>query len=72
MNELLKKSDFLTIHTGLNQDSFNMIGKSEFSKMKKTAYIINTARGDIINENDLAETLRKKWIAGAALDTYST
>ena len=39
--------------------------------MKKTAYIINTARGGIINENDLAETLRKKWIAGAALDTYA-
>ncbi len=63
LNEVLKKSDFLTIHTGLNQDSFNMIGKREFSKMKKTAYIIN--------ENDLAETLRKKWIAGAALDTYT-
>jgi glyoxylate reductase len=71
LNEVFKRSDFLTIHTGLNQDSFNMIGKHEFSKMKKTAYIINTARGDIINENDLAETLRKKWIAGAALDTYT-
>jgi glyoxylate reductase len=71
LDEVLMKSDFLTIHTGLNQDSFNMIGKHEFSKMKKTAYIINTARGDIINENDLAETLRKKWIAGAALDTYT-
>lgn len=71
LNKVLKKSDFLTVHTGLNQDSFNMIGKREFSKMKKTAYIINTARGDIINENDLAETLRKKWIAGAALDTYT-
>jgi glyoxylate reductase len=71
LNEVLKISDFLTIHTGLNQDSINMIGKREFSKMKKTAYIINTARGDIINENDLAEALRKKWIAGAALDTYT-
>jgi glyoxylate reductase len=71
LDEVLMKSDFLTIHTGLNQDSFNMIGKREFSKMKKTAYIINTARGNIINENDLAETLRKKWIAGAALDTYT-
>lgn len=70
LNELLRKSDFLTIHTGLNQDSSNMIGKYELSKMKNDSYLINTARGGIINENDLAEALRKKWIRGAALDTY--
>lgn len=70
LNELLRKSDFLTIHAGLNQDSYNMIGKYELSKMKNDSYIINTARGGIINENDLAEALRKKWIRGAALDTY--
>jgi glyoxylate reductase len=71
MNELLRNSDFLTIHTGLNQDSTNMLGRDEFSKMKKSSYLINTARGGIVNENDLAEALRKKWIRGAALDTYS-
>jgi glyoxylate reductase len=70
LNELLRKSDFLTIHTGLNQDSSNMIGKYQLSKMKNDSYLINTARGGIINENDLAEALRKKWIRGAALDTY--
>jgi glyoxylate reductase len=71
MNELLRNSDFLTIHTGLNQDSFNILGKDEFGKMKKDAYLINTARGGIVNENDLAEALQKKQIRGAALDTYS-
>jgi glyoxylate reductase len=70
LNELLRKSDFLTIHTGLNQDSSNMIGKYELSKMKNDSYLINTARGGIINEDDLAEALRRKWIKGAALDTY--
>ena len=70
LNELLRKSDFLTIHTGLNQDSSNMIGKYQLSKMKNDSYLINTARGGIINENDLAEALRKKWIRGAALDIY--
>ena len=70
LNELLRKSDFLTIHTGLNQDSSNMIGKYQLSKMKNDSYLINTARGGIINENDLAEALQKRWIRGAALDTY--
>ena len=45
MKELLGNSDFLTIHTGLNQDSSNMLGRDEFSKMKKSSYLINTARG---------------------------
>jgi glyoxylate reductase len=47
-----------------------MIGKYELSKMKNDSYLINTARGGIINEDDLAEALRRKWIKGAALDTY--
>jgi glyoxylate reductase len=47
-----------------------MIGKHELSKMKNNSYLINTARGGIINEYDLAEALRKNWIRGAALDTY--
>jgi glyoxylate reductase len=71
INELLRNSDFLTIHAGLNQDSFNILGRDEFCKMKKDAYLINTARGGLVNENDLAEALRKKQIRGAALDTYS-
>jgi glyoxylate reductase len=70
MGELLRISEFLTIHTGFNQDSSNMIGKDELSKMRNDAYIINTARGGIIKEKDLAEAIQKKWIRGAALDTY--
>ena len=70
MNELLRRSDFLTIHAGLNEDSSNMIAKRELRKMKKNAYLINAARGGIIEETDLAEALEKGWISGAALDTY--
>src|ERR687892_1516990 len=70
MNELPRRSDFLTIHTGLNEDSSNMIAKRELRKMKKNAYLINTARGGIVEETDLAEALEKGWISGAALDTY--
>ena len=70
MNELLRRSDFLTIHAGLNKDSSNMIAKRELRKMKKNAYLINAARGGIIEETDLAEALQKEWISGAALDTY--
>jgi glyoxylate reductase len=71
MNELLRNSDFLTIHTGLNQDSFKILGKDELCEMKKDAYLINTARGGIVDENDLVEALRKRRIRGAALDTFS-
>jgi phosphoglycerate dehydrogenase-like enzyme len=71
MNDLLRNSDFLTIHAGLNQDSFKILGKDEFCKMKKDAYLINTARGGIVNENDLVEALQKTRIRGAALDTFS-
>jgi len=47
-----------------------MIGKKEFEKMKKTAYLINAARGSVVNESDLIEALRSGTIAGAALDVY--
>jgi glyoxylate reductase len=70
MNQLLRSSDFLSIHASLNKDSFNLISKSEFRKMKKNAFLINTARGPIVKEADLTEALQKGWIAGAALDTY--
>ena len=70
MNELLRSSDFLSIHASLNKDSFNIIAKPEFRKMKKNAFLINTARGAIVKEADLVEALQKEWIAGAALDTY--
>ncbi len=70
-DELVKSADFITVHTPLTEKTENMIAKREFSTMKPSARVINCARGGIINEEDLADALRKKTIAGAALDVYS-
>jgi glyoxylate reductase len=72
LEELLQRSDFVSIHVSLNKDSFHMIDKSKIKLMKKTAFIINTSRGKIINEQDLVRALRNKTIAGAGLDVYET
>jgi glyoxylate reductase len=72
LEELLQRSDFVSIHVSLNKDSFHMIDKSKIKLMKKTSFIINTSRGKIINEQDLVRALRNKTIAGAGLDVYET
>ena len=68
--DLLKNSDIVSIHLVLGERYKNLITKKELGMMKKTAYIINTSRGPIINENDLVETLKDEKIAGAGLDVY--
>ncbi|RFU70897.1 hydroxyacid dehydrogenase [Peribacillus saganii] len=68
--ELLKSSDFITIHTDLNEHSRGMFGKLQFGMMKQNAFIVNTARGGIINENELYEALKNGEIAGAGLDVF--
>jgi len=70
LEELLQRSDFISIHVSLNKDSFHMIDESKFKLMKKTAFIINTSRGKVINEQHLISALKDKVIAGAALDVY--
>jgi glyoxylate reductase len=70
INYILEQSDFLSIHTTLNNDSFHLLDEPKFRKMKKTACIINTARGQIINESDLIKAIKNNWIAGAGLDVY--
>ncbi|MBA7612404.1 Glyoxylate/hydroxypyruvate reductase B [subsurface metagenome] len=70
LTELLQKSDFVTIHTPLTAETENLIGKEELGQMKKSAFLINTARGGIVNEKALFQALKKKWIAGAALDVF--
>lgn len=67
---LLKKSDFITLHVPLLPSTRHMIGKKEFSMMKKTAYIINTSRGPVIDEKALVRALTKKQIAGAGIDVH--
>ncbi|MEL7624389.1 MAG: NAD(P)-dependent oxidoreductase [Clostridiales bacterium] len=68
LDELLKASDFVAIHCPLTPDTRHLINKEKLQLMKSTAFIINTARGAIINEGDLIEALENKTIAGAALD----
>lgn len=70
MDKLLSASDIISIHTPFTKDTANLFDRKAFDKMKPGAYVINTARGGIINENDLKEALREKIIAGAALDVY--
>lgn len=66
--ELLKKSDFITIHAPLNENTENLFDLENLKKMKKSAFLINTARGPIIVEEDLAKALQDGIIGGAAID----
>ena len=68
--ELLKNADIISIHVVLGDRYKNLITKKDFKLMKKSAFLINTSRGSIINENDLIETLKDERIAGAGLDVY--
>ncbi len=68
--DLLKNSDIISIHLVLGERYKNLITKKELGMMKKTAFLINTSRGPIINENDLVETLKDEKIAGVGLDVY--
>jgi glycerate dehydrogenase len=68
LEALLKESDFITIHCPLTEKTKHLINKDTLKLMKPSAFIINTARGAIINEADLIDALQKGLIAGAALD----
>lgn len=68
LDELLKQSDFVSIHCPLTPETKHLINKDTLKFMKPTAFIINTSRGSIIKETDLIEALQNKTIAGAALD----
>lgn len=67
---LLKEADFISLHMPLTEETRGMIGHEEFKLMKKTAIIINTARGQVINEKALVDALKNKEIWGAGLDVY--
>lgn len=67
---LLQQSDFITLHTPLTPETRHLIGEQELAQMKKTAILINTARGAVIDEAALTESLMKREIAGAALDVF--
>lgn len=72
VEELFKNSDFLSFHCPLTPQTANLVNKDNIKLMKKTAYIINTARGPVVNEDDLAWALNNYMIAGAAMDVLSS
>lgn len=70
LSELLKKSDFVSIHLPLTKQTHHLIGKQELRMMKRTAILVNTARGPIVDEHALVRALKEQWIFGAGLDVY--
>lgn len=68
LDTLLSESDFISLHCVLTENTKGMINQSTINKMKETSYLINTARGHLVDENDLYKALKEKQIAGAALD----
>ena len=70
LDELLTRADFVSIHCPLSEQTRNLIGDRELSMMKSTSYLINTARGGIVDESALAKALASQSIAGAALDCF--
>ena len=70
MNALLAEADFVSVHVPLLPETRGLFNGATFAKMKPTAYLINTARGPVVNEAALVAALKKKQIAGAALDVY--
>lgn len=70
LDELLATSDVVTLHVPLSASTRHMIGARELSLMRRTAYLVNTARGPVVDEAALAAALRAGTIAGAALDVY--
>ncbi|GBC71465.1 Hydroxypyruvate reductase [Candidatus Calditenuaceae archaeon HR02] len=71
LEKLLSEADYITIHVPLTEVTRGMIGERELRMMKKTAYLINTARGQIIDQEALKRALKEEWIAGAALDVFA-
>jgi len=70
LNTLLESADFVTCHVPATPETKHMLNAERFTKMKPTAYLINTSRGEIIDENSLYDALKDGKIAGAALDVF--
>jgi phosphoglycerate dehydrogenase-like enzyme len=71
LREVLAESDFVSLHSALTPQSRGLIGEAELRAMKPSAYLINTARGALVDEEALVRALQEGWIAGAALDAFT-
>lgn len=70
LDDVFAAADFISVHAKVTPDTVGMVGRAQFAKMKPDAYFINTSRGALIDQEALVEVLRKKAIAGAALDVF--
>jgi len=70
LDELLTKSDFVSIHAPLTQATRHLIGEKELKKMKRSSFLINTSRGQLVDQKALVSVLKEKLIAGAGLDVF--
>lgn len=71
LETLLRKADFISLHVPLTSETRGLIGERELKLMKPTAYLINTSRGPVVDEEALYRALKEGWIAGAGLDVFS-
>lgn len=72
LDELLRQADFISLHPSLNDNTRSVVNAETIARMKPGVYLINTARGPLVVDADLAEALRQGHIAGAALDVYTS
>jgi len=70
VDTIFKTADFITINTPLTKETHHLVDEKKLKMMKKTAYLINNARGPIVDQNALYKALKERWIAGAALDVF--
>ncbi len=70
LDDVLEQADFVSVHVALNAATRHLIGRGQLARMKPTAYLINTARGAVVDEGALVEVLERGGIAGAGLDVY--
>ncbi len=70
LDRLLEESDYVSLHVPLTPETYHLIGEEQLRKMKPTAFLINTARGKVVDQKALYKALKEGWIAGAGLDVF--
>jgi D-3-phosphoglycerate dehydrogenase len=72
LNEILERADVLSVHVPLTDETHGLIGEAQLAKLKPSAFVLNVARGGVVDEDALLKALQNKRLAGAALDVYSS